>query len=71
MEKPKEIVDLLSKLLPTVKDIRDKMGPFKYDKFSIRDKVKRIKKDTVMLENGAWYDGEWNEETNVRDGKGI
>ena len=72
MEEPKEVsMDLLSKLSPVVKATRDKIGPFEYDEFPIQDTVKRIKKDPVMLENGAWYEGEWNEETNERDGKGV
>ena len=71
MEMPKEAsMDLIEKLSPPMKAIRDK-SPFEYDKFMIKDKVKRIKKGPVMVENGAWYDGEWNEETNERDGKGL
>lgn len=35
------------------------------------DGVKRIKRALITLENGARYEGEWNEVTNQRDGKGY
>jgi hypothetical protein len=33
--------------------------------------VKRQKRPLVTLENGARYEGEWDVERNVRDGRGT
>ena len=36
-----------------------------------RDNIKRVKRAVVTLENSARYDGEWDVERTVRDGKGM
>ena len=41
-----------------VKNIRDQLGPFEYKP---PDNAKRIKRSIVILDNGAEYDGEWDE----------
>jgi len=52
--------------------IRERLGPFDYAKNSPpADDVKRIKKPIVTLDDGNTYDGEWNEEKDVRDGCGV
>lgn len=54
----------------TVEEIAQILGPFDYK--DPQDKsVKREVRDTVLFRNGAKYDGEWNVETNLRDGKGV
>ena len=47
------------------------MSPFNYEPRPKPDGSRRIERDMVTLENGARYSGEWNEETNKRDGKGM
>jgi hypothetical protein len=47
------------------------LGSFNYDPQPSSDGIKRKKRALVTLENGARYEGEWNEETNKRDGKGY
>jgi len=56
---------------PLVQGIKQKLGPFNFEPAPSRDNVKRVKKPLITLENGARYEGEWDEIKNVRDGKGI
>jgi hypothetical protein len=59
---------------PRVQEIKEKLGPFKYETQTggnASDGVRRKKKALITLENGARYEGEWNEETNKRDGRGY
>ena len=49
-----------------------KHGPFQYNDSTFdNDGVQRKKLPLKILENGAMYEGEWNEATNERDGKGT
>jgi hypothetical protein len=49
-----------------------KHGPFQYNDSSFdNDGVQRKKLPLKILENGDMYEGEWNEATNERDGKGT
>jgi hypothetical protein len=50
--------------------IRAALGKFKFGT-PHPDNIKRVKKPLLMLENGAKYEGEWIEGTEVRDGRGI
>jgi hypothetical protein len=34
-------------------------------------KTKRVMKPIVELENGALYQGEWNDDQELRDGRGV
>lgn len=51
-------------------EIKDQLGDFNYEPKPSEDGVKRKKKALITLENGARYEGEWNESTNKRDGRG-
>ena len=53
-----------------VLEIKDQLGDFNYEPKPSEDGVKRKKKALITLENGARYEGEWNEGTNKRDGRG-
>jgi hypothetical protein len=55
---------------PHVQDKRRELGPFEYGTQS-NDGVKREVRKMATLESGARYEGEWNIETNLRDGKGV
>jgi len=50
-------------------DIAKKLGPFRYDPL-VADSVRREKRHETTLENGAVYVGDWNTDTNERDGRG-
>lgn len=55
-----------------VQEIRSNLGPFQYPNITAeKDGVKRKKMPQKTLDNGAMYEGEWNEATNKRDGKGT
>ncbi len=54
-----------------VQEIRANLGPFVYPEVTTSDGVKRNKKPQITLQNGAKYEGEWNEATKQRDGKGT
>lgn len=54
-----------------VQEIRQSLGPFQYPNTTEKDGVQRKKLPQKTLENGAMYEGEWNEVTNKRDGKGT
>jgi len=54
-----------------VQEIKERLGSFNYEPSPPRDAVKRIKRNLIVLENGARYEGEWNEATNKRDGRGY
>lgn len=48
------------------------LGPFNYDDQNLdRSLGRRETRDSVTLENGARYQGEWHLDTNVRQGKGV
>ena len=55
---------------PKVQFIKEKLGPFNYNPAPSEDGVKRKTRPLITLENGARYEGEWNEVTNKREGKG-
>lgn len=50
--------------------IKQKLGTFNYEPMPRKDAVKRIYRELITLENGAKYEGEWDTDKNVRDGKG-
>ena len=56
---------------PRVLAIKDQLGEFRYEPTPQDDGVKRKKKQLITLENGARYEGEWNEDSNKRDGRGY
>lgn len=56
---------------PLVQSIKQKLGPFNYEPAPKKDTVKRVYRDLQTLENGAKYEGEWDIDRNVRDGKGT
>jgi hypothetical protein len=56
---------------PKVLEIKDRLGAFNYEPTPKDDGVKRKKRALITLENGARYEGEWNESTNKRDGRGY
>ena len=56
---------------PKVLEIKDRLGSFNYEPSPADDGVKRKKRALITLENGARYEGEWNELTNKRDGRGY
>ncbi len=47
------------------------LPPFEWGQTDYNDGVQRIKKNILLLENGAKYEGEWIESSDVRDGRGI
>ena len=56
---------------PTVMEIKKQLGAFNYEPKPSDDGIVRKKRALITLENGARYEGEWNEETNRRDGQGY
>ena len=56
---------------PKVLSIKEELGEFNYDPAPSEDGVKRKRRQLITLENGAKYEGEWNEATNKRDGRGY
>ena len=55
-----------------VQEIRSNLGPFQYPTTTTpADGVKRKKQPQKKLDNGALYEGEWNEDTDKRDGRGT
>jgi hypothetical protein len=46
------------------------MGPYNYGEIP-NEFANRIMKKIVVLENGAKYEGQWNEQTGERDGMGV
>ena len=55
----------------TVMEIKRQLGPFVYDAPATEEGSKRKKRPLTTLENGARYEGEWNETTGKREGKGY
>lgn len=51
-----------------VQNILARLGPFNYSPAPGHDNVRRKRMPQLTLENGAKYEGEWNEESNKRDG---
>ena len=56
---------------PKVQEIKERLGPFKYGSAQDNDGVRRKHRALITLENGARYEGHWNEDTNKRDGRGY
>ena len=56
---------------PLVQSIKQRLGSFNYEPSPPKDLIKRMRKGLIVLENGAKYEGEWDNENNVRDGKGY
>jgi hypothetical protein len=54
-----------------VQEVISKLGPFQYPINTEKDSVKRKKLPQRTLDNGAMYEGEWNADSNMRDGKGT
>jgi hypothetical protein len=54
-----------------VQELRSKLGPFQYPINTEKDSVQRKKLPQKTLDNGAMYEGEWNVDSNKRDGKGT
>ena len=50
--------------------IRNSLGPFNYDPEPKSDGAKRMKRPQITLDNGAQYEGDWDE-LNRKDGKGA
>ena len=53
-----------------VQNILDEMGPYDYGDIP-NEYANRVMKKIVVLENGAKYEGQWNEQTGERDGMGV
>jgi hypothetical protein len=54
-----------------VQEVRSKLGPFQYPINTEKDGVKRKMLPQKTLDNGAMYEGEWNVDSNKRDGNGT
>jgi hypothetical protein len=52
-----------------VRELEDKLGPFVHESTELAPG--REKRPMIQLDNGARYFGEWNKETNRREGYGI
>ena len=50
--------------------IRESLPPFNYEPSPAPDNISRIKREMIVLENGAEYEGEWDLEGR-KDGRGI
>lgn len=46
---------------PKVQEIKERLGSFKYEPAPKEDGVNRRQRALITLENGARYEGEWNE----------
>ena len=54
-----------------VLSIKERLGAFIYDPPpNYKDNIKRVMRGLITLENGARYEGEWDEDRNMRDGRG-
>ncbi len=57
---------------PVVQEIKRQLGEFNYNPKPTPDKGSVLKsRSMITLENGARYEGEWNEESNKREGMGY
>lgn len=56
---------------PKVHEIKQRLGGFNYQPAPREDGVRRSQRELITLENGAKYEGEWNDSTNERDGRGY
>lgn len=56
---------------PSVMDILRDLPPFEWGTPDYGDGLTRVKRPIMLLENGAKYEGEWIEDSDVRDGRGI
>lgn len=50
--------------------IRESLPPFEYEPLPAPDGVSRVKREMIVLENGAEYEGEWDTEGR-KDGRGV
>ena len=47
--------------------MREQLGPFVYDDYQFENTLgKRELRETMLLENGAQYEGEWLKQTQIR-----
>ena len=53
-----------------VMQIRQSLEPFDYEPSPSPDGVVRVDRENTVLETGAEYEGQWNEE-GKKDGRGI
>ena len=53
-----------------VKKIRDSLEPFEYESSPPQDGMTREKRPLTTLDNGAKYDGEWDDQGR-KDGQGM
>ena len=53
-----------------VMQIRNQLEPFEYEPYPPPDGVNRVKRPLVTLDNGAEYEGEWDEMAR-KDGRGV
>ena len=44
-----------------MQEIKERLGSFNYEPIPSDDGVRRKKRQLITLENGARYEGEWNE----------
>lgn len=74
LKKDKENAVILNQKLvssnPKVVEMEEKLGPFKHEN-AIERKGKLEKRPITEVSNGAKYLGEWNVETNMREGYGT
>ena len=50
--------------------IRESLPPFDYEPSPAPDNISRVKREMIVLENGAEYEGEWDLEGR-KDGRGV
>lgn len=53
-----------------VMQIRNSLEPFDFEPSPPPDGIKRVHRDLMTLDNGAEYEGEWDE-NGRKDGRGI
>ena len=55
----------------TVQELLEKLGDFRYDDYELERRLGDCeKRDVVITETGARYDGEWLKGTQIRQGRG-
>ena len=58
--------------MPVVRELRKQLGPFNYNEGAPNyNKDKLVLKPLKTLDNGLKYVGEWNVETDLREGRGY
>ena len=53
-----------------LQEILKELIPFEWGD-APKDGINRLKREILMLENGAKYEGEWIGDSEIRDGRGI